>query len=110
MDYLGKDLVESIRDNYNSIRGTDDSNFTDTMNNEHTYGYNYYSQQATEIPNTINSDNHKVLNAIYDLRGTIGIIPVVGERPLIEIHILHVVQGNLEFELKDNVLNFNLYK
>ena len=98
------DVINSIDRSYDS--SIDETLLPDERNL--TYGVDYY----TTLPTTdINPINRKRLNVLYDLRGTINMLPVVNDYCVLQIHTLDIdtSDGSFKMTIKTPDIN-NIHK
>jgi hypothetical protein len=109
------DLLEGVDRSYGSTILSENEVETDTVLGKYKqfYGYLYYSANKNNIDDTYDtllskcSGTHantrrKHLNVIYDLRGSINILPVVGEHCALEIDTFTINSqtGNMSLTVK----------
>ena len=114
-----EDIIHAIDRSYeSSINEEDLSTDQDIANYQKHYGYMYYSNiesfdqllDTTEIKCTEQVRRH--LNAIYDLRGAINILPVLNQHCVLEITNFSIDSntGNMNLVVKTNDDNFDVTK
>lgn len=83
-----EDLIHAIDRSYDSSIDENDMGDSDINKYRKCYGYKYYSntQSLEGLPDDINNiHDRKILNTLYDLRGTINLLPVVNQHCVLEI-------------------------
>ena len=91
---FAEDLIEAIDRSYDS--SIDEANLTEIQKN---YGYMYYTGN-TAIDATIDATKRKQLNAIYDLRGAINVLPVVDGKCMLEVKSFTINSSSGNMTLK----------
>jgi len=91
---FAEDLIEAIDRSYDS--SIDEANLTEIQKN---YGYMYYTGN-TAIDATIDPTKRKQLNAIYDLRGTTNVLPVVDGKCMLEVKSFTINSSSGNMTLK----------
>ena len=112
-----EDLIHAIERSYDS--SIDEGSMSDSGIDKYKkcYGYKYYSntQSLDELPGVSDIHDRKILNTLYDLRGTVNLLPVVNQHCVLEISAFNINSnsGKMSFtfhrppEINNNTENIN---
>ena len=116
-----EDLIHAIDRSYDSSINEEELSIDENIAKyQKCYGYKYYSntQSLEGLPDDINNiHDRKILNTLYDLRGTINLLPVVNQHCVLEIQTFTINSnsGEMSFTFHrpteiDNAISNDLSK